>query len=154
MIVFGVPDPDHGHCFHSLACGGLFQKFIARLNEERIERGLFPVLFRVGVNTGQMLAGNMGSSERMNYTVIGDSVNMAARLCSAAEPGQMVVTEEVYQMEGISDRTIAEVYKPMRLRGRGEPVRSFAVTDVIGEYRSAMEDELAAIMLDVLASGS
>jgi adenylate cyclase len=154
MLLFGVPVEDQDHCFHAVACSVLLQKLVSRLNQARAEKNQFPVLFRVGVNAGQMLAGNMGSSERMEYTVVGDSVNLAARLCSAGEPGQIIITEDLHARPDVRDRIVAKMHEPMRLRGKSEPINSFIVHDVAEEYRSAMDDELAAIVEDVLASST
>ena len=82
MLVFGAPAPDTDHAFHAVCCALLIQKLITHENELRKQRGLFPVQFRVGLNTGHMLAGNMGSRERMEYTVVGETVNLASRITS------------------------------------------------------------------------
>jgi len=79
MLVFGAPEADKDHAFHAISCALLIQKLIAHENNQREADGLFPVQFRIGINTGSMLAGNMGSHERMEYTVVGDTVNLRHR---------------------------------------------------------------------------
>ncbi|NIP59467.1 MAG: adenylate/guanylate cyclase domain-containing protein, partial [Gemmatimonadetes bacterium] len=61
-------------------------------NEERARRGLPRIQVGVGVNAGEVVAGNMGSRDRLNYTVLGQTVNIASRLCSAAAPGEVLTT--------------------------------------------------------------
>ncbi len=93
MIVFGVPGEDPHHALHAMTCGMLIQQLTGRINGLRRARGLDAVMLRVGVSSGPMLAGNLGSTERMQYTVVGDTVNVAARLCSMAAPGGVLVTD-------------------------------------------------------------
>src|SRR5690606_36658815 len=83
MLVFGVPQADPEHFFHVITCALAIQRLVTMENEQRETRGQAPVRFRLGLNSGSMLAGNMGAHERMEYTVVGDSVNLASRLGSA-----------------------------------------------------------------------
>ena len=80
MIVFGVPEKDDEHLFHGLCCAVMIQRLVERLNEHRHAHGQTTVKFRIGINSGDMLAGNLGSRDRMQYTVVGDAVNLASRL--------------------------------------------------------------------------
>ena len=95
MVVFGVPSEDPHHALHAMTCGMLIQQLTQRINRTREVRGDQTVLLRVGISSGPMLAGNLGSTERMQYTVVGDTVNVAARLCGMAEPGGVLVTESM-----------------------------------------------------------
>jgi adenylate cyclase len=82
----------------------------------------------VGVNVGDAILGAMGAIARMDYTAIGDTVNVAARLCSAAGPGEVFVTDEV-QRELRDDPEMAfEMLPPMRLKGKVETVEVYRVT--------------------------
>lgn len=92
MIVFGVPNEDPHHALHAITCGLLIQGLTRRINQVRNARRQATVMLRVGISSGPMLAGNLGSAERMQYTVVGDTVNVAARLCGMAEPGGVLLT--------------------------------------------------------------
>jgi adenylate cyclase len=80
MAFWGAPLPSERHavgaCTAALEC----QRLLALQRAEAERRGGTPLQMRVGINTGRMLVGNIGSSERLNYTVIGDPVNVASRL--------------------------------------------------------------------------
>jgi adenylate cyclase len=95
MIVFGVPDEHQRHALHAMTCGMLIQRLTGRINQLRAARGLPTVMFRVGISSGTMLAGNLGSADRMQFTVVGDTVNIAARLCSMATPGGVLMSEHM-----------------------------------------------------------
>lgn len=148
MIVFGVPDDDGDHVYHALACAVMIRKLVIRLNEYRVRHGLLPVYFKLGVNSGVMVAGNLGSQERMDYTVIGDTVNLASRLSDAAGSNQIVVLDELYQSPEIKDRVVAQPFQTINVRGKQKPVVTWLVEDVIGE-----QQELMATRIDIILEG-
>jgi adenylate cyclase len=127
MLVFGAPEPDTDHAYHAIACALLIQKLVAHENALREEQGKFPVQFRIGVNTGSMLAGNMGSRERMEYTVVGDTVNLASRLCGITNGNEIVISREMYLRDDVRERVIAGEYQSIQLRGISQPVSTYRV---------------------------
>ncbi len=139
MMVFGVPEEDELHAFHAVFCALLIQKVIQVINRHRNSRGLNSVHFRIGVNSGRMLAGNMGSPERMNYTVIGDSVNLASRLSSVASANQIAITEAMFEMLSRAGFPLKVKYHgEIPLRGKKQPVAVYFVTDVQAPYQGQM----------------
>jgi len=89
----------------------------------------------IGINTGEMVMGAMGSEERMDYTVIGDSVNLGARLCSAAKGGQILISEHVlsYLAEPQNFKLIA--LDPIKVKGKEKPVKVYEL-----QKRKLVED--------------
>lgn len=148
MVVFGVPDHDAEHPFNAIACAVLIQRVVKRLNTIRVGEGKFPVHFRIGVNSGGMLAGNMGAQDRMQYTVVGDTVNLAARLYDVAGPDQIIITEEVYKHPEVEWRVLARAHQSIRLRGKDKPVDTYIVKDVASTYRTAMDAQVAEILAE------
>jgi adenylate cyclase len=146
MLVFGVPAEDEDHIFHSIACGIVIQRTIQSLNRHREASGLKPVHFRIGINSGAMLAGNMGSHERMEYTVVGDAVNLASRLASVGDPGFIVITEEMHDDSRLSGRIKSNMLGTIRLRGKRLPVATYRITDVSEEYRVLIDEKVRAIL--------
>lgn len=122
MIVFGVPQPDPHHALHAMTCGMLIQHLARRLNAIRSEGGEAAVRFRVGISSGPMLAGNLGSTERMQFTVVGDTVNVAARVCGMAEPGGVMVTEAMLAAGFPGDASHYRPLGPVAVRGRRDSV--------------------------------
>lgn len=148
MVVFGVPDHDPEHPFNAIACSVLIQRVVQRLNAIRVREGKFPVQFRIGVNSGGMLAGNMGAQDRMQYTVVGDTVNLAARLYDVAGADQIIITEELYKHPEVEWRVLARPHKSIRLRGKDKPVNTYLVKDVASTYRAAMDVQIAEILAE------
>jgi adenylate cyclase len=146
MLVFGAPEDDPDHAFHAVSCALLIQQLVAHENRQREAMDLFPVQFRIGINTGSMLAGNMGSCDRMEYTVVGDTVNLASRLCGITNSGQIVISREMYARDDISGRVLAGEYQSIRLRGISQPVSTYLVENLTADYQEIIETQLAGIL--------
>ena len=147
MLIFGVPEPDKEHVFNSMVCALLAQKLIAYESERRTQRGEFSVKFKIGINTGSMLAGNMGSKERMEYTVVGDTVNMASRLCGITNGGQIVMSRDMYMFDGIRERIVAGEYQSIRLRGISEPVNTYLLEGLIADLQEIIDRQFEEALL-------
>ena len=145
MLVFGAPEADTDHAFHAVSCALLVQKLIEQENREREARGLAPVRLRIGINTGTMLAGNMGSRDRMEYTVVGDTVNLASRLCSITNSDQIVISREMYMRNDIKDRVQAGEYQSIRLRGISKPVSTYLVERLTADFQEIIDRQFDEI---------
>jgi len=145
MLVFGAPEPDADHAFHAVSCAILIQKLVAQENLQREALGLTPVRLRIGINTGSMLAGNMGSCDRMEYTVVGDTVNLASRLCGITNGDQIVISREMYMRADINDRVLAGEYQSIRLRGISKPVSTYLVEHLTADHQELVERQFEEI---------
>ena len=146
MLIFGIPEEDSSHVFHSIAYAIFLQRLMERKNAQRISCGESPVHLRIGVNTGEMLAGNMGSKERLQYTVVGDAVNLASRLSSQASANQIIISEETYCLPGIKERIIATKHQSVQIRGKTDPVTTYIVENVKGIYEAVMDRQINGIL--------
>jgi adenylate cyclase len=105
-------------------CALEIQDAMAALGREHPDWGL---AVGIGINAGEVIMGAMGSSNRMDYTVLGDAVNLAARLCSHAARGQTLLSASSYAAIADRDELAAEPLAPIALKGKSEPVRVYAV---------------------------
>jgi len=96
MAVFGAPLYRDDHALMAAKAALAMQAGIRELSARRVRTGKPPVSVGIGVNAGEAIAGTVGSNARMEYTVVGDSVNLAARLESCAVPGQILVSAETF----------------------------------------------------------
>lgn len=121
---FGAPVRQADHARRAVdAC----RDIMARLedwNRRRVAEGLAPVGTGIGVATGDVIVGNIGSPERLEYTAIGDAVNLASRLCGKADAGQVLVTDTVRR--AVPDIAFTEI-GPVRVKGVQEPVQVHAL---------------------------
>jgi adenylate cyclase len=85
-----------------------------------------PVLeIGIGLNYGEAFAGNIGSERRLEFTVIGDTVNTASRLCSAAGPGEILISDEMRQ--ALAQKPTLKAMPPMELKNKSQPVKVYRV---------------------------
>jgi len=95
MAVFGAPIEKKGDAERAITAALKMRKELAEMMANTAENKKINV--RIGINTGRVVAGNIGSPKRMDYTVIGDPVNIASRLESIADPNQILIGEETYE---------------------------------------------------------
>jgi adenylate cyclase len=124
MAVFGAPDPVPDHAEVALRCALAMQARQRRLNEEMEADGLSPIGMGIGLNTGTVVAGTVGGGGRLEYTVVGDAVNLAQRLQAEAPAGHILATSATL---AAAPGVPADPVGPMLVKGRSESVEVFRV---------------------------
>jgi class 3 adenylate cyclase len=120
MCIWGAPKPAEQAERSAVLCALEIQSRAAQLSGERKRRGLTTVGFGIGINAGEAVAGNLGAAKRLEYTVIGDAVNLAQRLESQARAGEVLVSQRVY--EKVASDVEAVPRDPVKLKGKSKPV--------------------------------
>jgi class 3 adenylate cyclase/DNA-binding NarL/FixJ family response regulator len=124
MAVFGAPDPIPDHAERALRCALSMQARQSQLNWETRAENLPPLGMGIGVNTGTVIAGTVGGGGRLEYTVVGDAVNLAQRLQAEAAPGEILATGTTM---AAAPSVAGEPIGPKQVKGRKEPVQTFRV---------------------------
>ena len=125
MAIYGAPIEVDNHAEKALGTALEMQERIEFLGRKFLERGIEPIKIGIGINTGEAVIGNIGSLQRMEYTAIGDSVNLAARLEEVAKPDQILISKDTYRM--VKDIVNARVLEPMALAGKDELIQVYEV---------------------------
>ncbi len=127
MAIFGAPIAMEDHAVRAVRTALEMQKRLQLLNEEKFTA--VPFQIRIGINSGRVVAGDIGSPKRIEYTVLGNTVNIASRLESGvARPDQIVVGENTYDL--VKDYFKTEALGPFSLKGLE---RSIMVYEILGE---------------------
>ncbi len=125
MAVFSGPDKTD----NALTAAIEIMNAIKKMNDERTEKNLHSVDVGIGINEGDVVHGRMGSSDRMDNTSIGDAVNLAARLCSAAEPGTILATKSSVATTAKGKFTVKKL-DPIRVKGKEKPIDICQITGI------------------------
>jgi len=128
MALWGAPiahsdDPDR-----AIRAALAMQRAVARLNERWASQGRPEIGVGIGINHGEVFAGNIGSHRRLEYTVLGDPVNIAARLCAEAAPGEILVSEQLLRV--VRDQLSCEYLPEMALKGKAQVVQVYRLREL------------------------
>jgi adenylate cyclase len=128
MAFFGAPGNRHlnDHAIVAVRTAVEIQAKMRQLKDTWTHEKTAVLQIGIGINTGEMVVGNMGSAERMDYTVIGDNVNLAARLCAAAEKDEIIISDATYAL--VREQILAEKMEPITVKGKSKPIPIYRVT--------------------------
>ena len=126
MVIWGAPvthtDDAARACFAAID----IQRELVNFNTSLRARGQKEIRIGIGINTGSLVAGYIGSTQTMSYSVIGDTVNTASRICSAAKAGQIIISENTRkEVHSFFDM---DALDPIKAKGKFQPVKVFNVT--------------------------
>jgi class 3 adenylate cyclase len=133
MALWGSPLPQEDAEMLAVKAALEMQESLRDFNSERVKQNLHPMMVGIGIVTGEVVVGNLGSEQNPDYTVIGDEVGLAMKLASKAQAGQIVVADSAFQK--VKDRVEVNplapiVQKGVASRGFTEPVRIHVITDL------------------------
>jgi len=140
MMIFGAPKGNLNHRYQAVACGVMISRTLERLNAKRLDEGKDPIVVRIGINSGQMMAGIFGTERRMEYTVIGDAVNVAARLESIGEHNIVTIGEDILKSPDIEKKLTLKPYKMTMVKGRAEPLMTYQVLKIAEDDEIRMDN--------------
>jgi len=128
MAFFGAPIHQEDHAARAVNAGLMMRKLVGDWNAQREREGLPVVKIRVGINSGLAVVGNVGTEKRVDYTVLGSSVNIASRLESGvAKPGQLVISQNTF--DRVKGAFLTESLGEFPLKGLQQKMPVYAVLD-------------------------
>lgn len=131
MAFWGAPLHDEQHALHALQGAIAMQNALAEINQEFVQEGMQSLAMGIGVHTGLMNVGNMGSEFRMAYTVLGDNVNLGARLESLTKNYGVdtLISEVTYNITAPAGLFLCRKVDYVRVKGRDAPIRIYQLLD-------------------------
>ena len=129
MAIWGAPIGSPADAERAVMATVEMQQSVKAFNIKRAEAGLMTIDIGIGLNTGEVVAGYMGSTRSMSYTVMGDTVNTAARFCSTAGPGEILIGQNTFEQVGHLFTT--EKLPPTKLKGKLEHVDIYRVLGTV-----------------------
>lgn len=135
MILYNAPLDVPDHPYYAVKTAYEIQKGMEKVRADVMEKYGITISVGIGINTGNVVVGNIGSYLRVDYTAIGDNVNTAARIESNTQPNQILVSEATYELT--KDYFEYNCVGEKLMKGKSEPVKLFEVTAIVGAPESA-----------------
>ncbi|NEP57232.1 MAG: adenylate/guanylate cyclase domain-containing protein [Symploca sp. SIO2G7] len=132
LVLFGAPTPRADDTSRAIACAVAMQLAMVEVNQKMEERGLPQLEMGIGINTGEVVVGNIGSEKRTKYSVIGSQVNLTFRIESYTTGGQILISESTYQEVGQSLQI--DGHKQVTPKGVKEPITIYEVGGIGEKY--------------------
>jgi adenylate cyclase len=146
MAIFGAPTPQDDHAERAVCTALAMRDAVEIFNERRIQEGVEPIRIGVGINTGNVVVGNIGSEQRLEYTAIGDAVNLASRLEGINKQyGSSIMISES-SANRLSDEIVLRELDEVRVKGKREPVKIYEVMGRRGELPAELEQVRTGFM--------
>ncbi|HYL97361.1 MAG TPA: adenylate/guanylate cyclase domain-containing protein, partial [Blastocatellia bacterium] len=125
MALFGVPYQSDNPAGRAVQAAIAMQTAMAKLNQDLSQAGLPDIAIGIGINTGNVTVGYIGSDQRTDYTAIGDAVNLAARLEKQAGPGQILISRSTFEV--LKESVPTKLFGEIKVKGKKESVQVYEV---------------------------
>lgn len=136
LILFGAPSTRPDDADRAIACALEMQQAMDGVNQSNREHGQPTLEMGIGINTGKVIAGNIGSNQRVKYAVVGSNVNLAGRVESYSVGGQVLIAESTLKATSLNVKIGKEYSVPFK--GLEKPVNIYDVTGVSGAYEISL----------------
>ena len=144
VVIFGAPQEMPDRAQRAIACAIAMQNAMAKVNEENRNKGLPELEAGIGLHDSEVVVGNIGSSKRIKYSVVGSGVNMASRIESYTVGGQILISESVRKEAGGILRIDGQ--REVLPKGAQTPLRIYEVGGIGGHYNLALEAKDPALV--------
>jgi class 3 adenylate cyclase len=128
LAIFGAPVKYPNHAYNSVQAAVRMVKYIKRYNKNRVKWGYEPIHIGIGINTGKAIIGNIGSKQRAEYTVIGDTVNTCSRIEGLTDKNEIYISQSTYEL--VKDDIIYEYIGKHKVKNKKNPIKIYRVIDL------------------------
>ncbi len=124
--LFGAPIAIDDAPFKAVSCAVAMLQALEEFNHTRAAENQSPIRIGIGINTGNVITGSIGSTRALQYTAIGDAMNVASRLVNVAASGEIIVSESTFKL--VAGRVEATALPPVKVKGKAEELKVYRVT--------------------------
>lgn len=143
LVLFGAPTARSDDALRAVACACAMQLAMGAVNAQLQSRGLSPLAMGIGIHTGDVVVGNIGSEQRTKYGIVGSPVNLTYRIESYTQGGQILISEDTLQEAGSSVKITRQ--KQVQPKGIQQPIVVYEVYGVSGYYNLYLPKEEEAL---------
>ncbi len=136
--LFGAPIPLDDAPYKAVACAMMMMQGLAEFNRTRASEGLSAIRIGIGINTGSVITGSIGSTRALQYTAIGDAMNVASRLVNVASSGEVIISEDTYRF--VADRIDATALPPVKVKGKADELKVYRVNGLMQRQMPSMSE--------------
>lgn len=151
MAVFGSPIRTTGHLEQGIKSAIAIKQATSIINGLRHRKGLSPLYLGMGLEAGEVIVGNMGSQTRMEFTAVGEAVNMASRLTDLAKPGEVLIGEAAYRQ--VEEHVEAIVHEGVEIKGMEGETRVYNVKALRGKWKEEVDKVVQEVSGELERSG-
>ncbi len=137
MAIFGAPLPQPDHAYQAVRAASSMRQALRSLNERRVRAGKPPLEFGVGLHTGECVIGNIGTSERMDYTAVGDAVNTASRIEGLTKDLGLDILLSGGTYRHVAGRVRTEARPPLQVKGRVGSLEVHHLLEVLPDRKAS-----------------
>lgn len=140
LTIFGVPEKHPDDPARAVACALEMQNRMIRLNTSLSDKGYPPLAMGIGIHTGMVIVGNIGSEIRAKYGIVGNTVNIAARIESATTGGQTFISDATYRL--VAEQVTAASPTTVMMKGLAQPLVCYAVHAIQAPYYVSQDRQI------------
>lgn len=136
--LFGAPIPIDDAPYKAVACALMMMHGLEEFNRTRASEGLSAIRIGIGINTGNVITGSIGSTRALQYTAIGDAMNVASRLVNVASSGEVIISESTFRY--VADRIDATALPPVKVKGKADELKVYRVNGLLQKQMPSMSE--------------
>jgi adenylate cyclase len=139
LVLFGAPTAREDDAARAVACGVAMQLAMFKVNTQMAEWGLPPLEMGIGINTGEVVVGNIGSEKRTKYGIVGSQVNLTYRIEGYTTGGEIIISESTFKQ--VESTVVVERQFQVTPKGVQEPINVYKISGIKGEYNLFLPQE-------------
>lgn len=146
LVLFGAPTARKDDAARAVACGIAMQSAMVKVNNQMAEWGLPPLEMGIGINTGIVVVGNIGSEKRTKYGIVGDQVNLTYRIEGYTTGGEIIISESTFKE--VESLVVIDHTLQVTPKGVKKPINVYKISGIKGEYNQFLpqiEEELCTL---------